>query len=71
MLYSVTPNNFKSYSFYIDFLTEDEAPLLDLNPNDPCMRHDLTFYTNKGIPFDYSKIVYHYEYANFFIPIES
>ena len=62
---------FSDIYFYIDFLTEREAPQLDLNPNNPCMRHDLTFYTNKGIAFDYSKIVYHYEYANFFIPIES
>lgn len=62
---------FSDIYFYIDFLSENEAPQLNLKPNDPCMRHDLTFHTNKGIPFDYSNIVYHYQYANFFIPIES
>ncbi|MCD8764451.1 UTRA domain-containing protein [Staphylococcus hominis] len=62
---------FSDIYFYIDFLSESEAPKLSLNPNDPCMRHELTFYTTTGIPFDYSNIVYHYKYANFFIPIES
>ncbi|WP_415425211.1 GntR family transcriptional regulator [Staphylococcus borealis] len=62
---------FSDIYFYIDFLSEQEAQHLNLNQNDPCMRHDLTFYTTKGIPFDYSNIVYHYKYANFFIPIES
>lgn len=62
---------FSDIYFYIDFLSEQEAQHLNLNLNDPCMRHDLTFYTTKGIPFDYSNIVYHYKYANFFIPIES
>ncbi|MCQ9279865.1 GntR family transcriptional regulator [Staphylococcus borealis] len=62
---------FSDIYFYIDFLSKQEAQHLNLNQNDPCMRHDLTFYTTKGIPFDYSNIVYHYKYANFFIPIES
>ncbi|MBF2758118.1 MULTISPECIES: GntR family transcriptional regulator [unclassified Staphylococcus] len=62
---------FSDIYFYIDFLSEQEAQHLNLNQNDPCMRHDLTFYTTKGTPFDYSNIVYHYKYANFFIPIES
>lgn len=62
---------FSDIYFYIDFLSEQEAQHLNLNLNDPCMRHDLTFYTTKGIPFDYSNIVYHYKYANFFVPIES
>lgn len=62
---------FSDIYFYIDFLSEQEAQHLNLNLNDPCMRHDLTFYTTKGMPFDYSNIVYHYKYANFFIPIES
>ena len=62
---------FSDIYFYIDFLSENEAQLLNLKKNDPCMRHDLMFYTSKGIPFDYSNIIYHYKYANFFIPIES
>lgn len=62
---------FSDIYFFIDFLSESEAEKLSLNPKDPCMRHDLTFYTNKGKPFDYSNIIYHYKYANFFIPIEN
>ncbi|MCI2946905.1 GntR family transcriptional regulator, transcriptional regulator of bglA [Staphylococcus caledonicus] len=62
---------FSDIYFYIDFLLENEATKLNLQSHDPCMRHDLTFYTTKGEPFDYSNIVYHYKYANFFIPIQS
>ncbi|KXA38535.1 UbiC transcription regulator-associated domain protein [Staphylococcus lugdunensis] len=62
---------FSDIYFYIDFLNDNEANYLDLNAQDPCMRHELTFYTSKGEPFDYSNIVYHYKHANFFIPIES
>lgn len=62
---------FSDIYFYIDFLSENEASQLSLNANDPCMRHELTFHTSKGIPFDYSNIVYHYKHANFFIPIKS
>lgn len=62
---------FSDIYFYINFLSKNEAHQLNLNENDPCMRHDLTFYTSKGEPFDYSNIVYHYKHANFFIPIES
>ncbi|PTI31557.1 GntR family transcriptional regulator, partial [Staphylococcus warneri] len=33
--------------------------------------HELIFHTNKGMPFDYSNIVYHFKNAKFFVPIQS
>lgn len=56
---------FSDIYFYVDFLTQDESQLLELNEGDPCMRHELIFHTNKGTPFDYSNIVYHYQNAKF------
>ena len=41
---------FSDIYFYIDFLNDNEANYLDLNAQDPCMRHELTFYTSKGEP---------------------
>ncbi|WP_337225618.1 GntR family transcriptional regulator [Staphylococcus warneri] len=62
---------FSDIYFYVDFLNKNESQLLELNEGDPCMRHELIFHTNKGMPFDYSNIVYHFKNAKFFVPIQS
>ena len=62
---------FSDIYFYVDFLNKNESQLLELNEGDPCMRHELIFHTNKGMPFDYSSIVYHFKNAKFFVPIQS
>ncbi|EHP0513032.1 UTRA domain-containing protein, partial [Staphylococcus pseudintermedius] len=51
-----------------DQLNTNEAQLLKLEPNDPCLRYHQTFYTTTGIPFDASDIVFHYKNAHFYIP---
>ena len=62
---------FSDIYFYVDFLNKNESQLLELNEGDPCMRHELIFHTNKGMPFDYSNIVYHFKNAKFYVPIQS
>ncbi|EOD5401014.1 UTRA domain-containing protein [Staphylococcus pseudintermedius] len=54
--------------FNADQLNTNEAQLLKLEPNDPCLRYHQTFYTTTGIPFDASDIVFHYKNAHFYIP---
>ncbi|EOE4895446.1 UTRA domain-containing protein, partial [Staphylococcus pseudintermedius] len=59
---------FSDIYFNADQLNTNEAQLLKLEPNDPCLRYHQTFYTTTGIPFDASDIVFHYKNAHFYIP---
>lgn len=59
---------FSDIYFNADQLDTNEAQLLKLDPNDPCLRYHQTFYTTTGIPFDASDIVFHYKNAHFYIP---
>ncbi len=59
---------FSDIYFNVDQLDSNEAQLLKLEPNDPCLRYHQTFYTTTGIPFDASDIVFHYKNAHFYIP---
>ncbi|KIX91196.1 GntR family transcriptional regulator [Staphylococcus microti] len=51
----------------IDQLNEEEAAILDLPVLSPGLYMEQVVYLATGIPFDYSKIVYHYKHAKFFI----
>ncbi|WMZ71638.1 UTRA domain-containing protein [Staphylococcus pseudintermedius] len=59
---------FSDIYFNADQLNTNEAHLLKLEPNDPCLRYHQTFHTTTGIPFDASDIVFHYKNAHFYIP---
>ncbi|XJS10518.1 GntR family transcriptional regulator [Aerococcaceae bacterium WGS1372] len=48
-------------------LSEEEAGHLTLKKDDPAATVESIFYLSNGQAFDYSKIVYHYEEAQFFI----
>ncbi|RIP37333.1 GntR family transcriptional regulator [Staphylococcus gallinarum] len=59
---------FSDIYFTVDKLNSDEAPMLNLSVDDPCLRYEQVFYTTTGIPFDCSQLIYHYENAHFYIP---
>ncbi len=48
-------------------LNEPDAQLLNLNSGDPTIFLESIFYLDNGRPFDYSKVLYHYEETQFFI----
>lgn len=47
-------------------LSEEEADYLNLKKDDPTAAVESIFYLSNGQAFDYSKIIYHYEEAQFF-----
>lgn len=61
---------FSDIYFNVSTLNKEEANILKLQENDPCLRYEQIFYTTTGVPFDYSQLVYHYENAKFFIPAQ-
>ncbi|MBO1304987.1 GntR family transcriptional regulator [Enterococcus sp. 669A] len=52
-------------------LNEDNSPLLDLKPGDPGLFIEELFYLSSGVPFDFSRTVYHYEHSQFFVQSSS
>lgn len=48
-------------------LDEEMALYLGLQPGEPALCVEEIFYTSSGEPFDFSKIIYHYEHARFCI----
>lgn len=59
---------FTDIYFKIDKLSASDAEHLQLNEGDPSLEYEQIFYTSTGIPFDYSKIIFHYENSRFYIP---
>lgn len=52
-------------------LNKEQADYLDLNPGDPGIQVESIFYLNSGETFDYSRIIYHPEEAQFFVQANS
>lgn len=48
-------------------LNKENADLLELEPGDPTILLESIFFLKNGQPFDYSKIIYHYEESQFFV----
>jgi len=48
-------------------LNQMDAALLSLNKGDPGMLVETIYHLTNGEAFDYSKIIYHYEEAQFFV----
>ncbi len=59
---------FTDIYFNIGKLNKEDATHLELNEGDPSLEYEQIFYTRTGIPFDYSKIIFHYENSRFYIP---
>ncbi|MCX8659515.1 GntR family transcriptional regulator [Gilliamella sp. B2772] len=52
-------------------LDEEIAPYLGLKPGDPALCVEEIFYTTAGEPFDFSRIIYHYDNAKFYVQSHS
>lgn len=48
-------------------LNKENANLLELEPGDPTILLESIFFLKNGQPFDYSKVIYHYEESQFFV----
>lgn len=59
--------SFADVYLVIDQLNDAEADALDLPPLSPGLYMEQVVYLATGIPFDYSKVVYHYKHAKFFV----
>ncbi|QJF26037.1 GntR family transcriptional regulator [Mammaliicoccus vitulinus] len=59
---------FTDIYFKIEKLSQENAQHLELKEADPSLEYEQIFYTSTGIPFDYSKIIFHYENSQFYIP---
>ncbi|MDO5376395.1 MAG: GntR family transcriptional regulator [Staphylococcus rostri] len=59
--------SFADVYLVIDQLNDVEADALDLPPLSPGLYMEQVVYLATGIPFDYSKVVYHYKHAKFFV----
>lgn len=59
--------SFADVYLVIDQLNAAEAEALDLPELSPGLYLEQVVYLATGIPFDYSKIVYHYKHAKFFL----
>ncbi|UXR78454.1 MULTISPECIES: GntR family transcriptional regulator [unclassified Staphylococcus] len=59
--------SFADVYLVIDQLNESEADTLDLPPLSPGLYMEQVVYLATGTPFDYSKVVYHYKHAKFFL----
>lgn len=59
--------SFADVYLVIDQLNDAEADVLDLPPLSPGLYMEQVVYLATGIPFDYSKVVYHYKHAKFFV----
>lgn len=66
-------NNLKLQVSFLDHylrvgkLNQQNADYLKLEEGDPSIQIESIFYLSNGVPFDYSKIIYHYEESQFFI----
>lgn len=66
-------NNLKLQISFLDHylrvgkLNQQNATFLNLQEGDPSVQIESIFYLANGVPFDYSKIIYHYEESQFFI----
>ncbi len=58
---------FTDHFFRVGKLNKENAALLNLKIGDPAAFLESIYYLENGRPFDYSKILYHYEEAQFFI----
>lgn len=58
---------FTDHFLCIDSLKEKDALLLNLKDGDPTFLVESIFFLKNGQPFDYSKVLYHYKEAKFFI----
>lgn len=54
--------------FQISTLNQEEALLLNQTDGAPTLRYEQVFYTQTGVPFDYSQIVFEQSSAKFYIP---
>ena len=52
-------------------LSAQDAQYLDLDEGDPSIVVESIFYLDNGLPFDFSKITYHFEETQFFIQANS
>ncbi|MGN7310943.1 GntR family transcriptional regulator [Alkalicoccobacillus gibsonii] len=57
---------FSDMYMHINKLKREEAELLELNEGDPKLFVETIFYLNNAQPFDYSKVTYNFEQAQFF-----
>ncbi|WP_263707767.1 GntR family transcriptional regulator [Shouchella tritolerans] len=57
---------FSDLYMHIQKLNESEAQFLGLQKGDPKLFVETIFYLNNGQPFDFSRITYNYEQAQFF-----
>ncbi|WP_271399332.1 GntR family transcriptional regulator [Salinicoccus roseus] len=62
---------FSDNFFHIRKLDEDEAELLSLDAGDPALYYESVYHLPNGEPFDYSKLVYNYQEAQFYLQINS
>ncbi|QLK86577.1 GntR family transcriptional regulator [Staphylococcus sp. 17KM0847] len=58
---------FSDFYMQMDKLTAFEATHLHLQENDPKLIVEQLFYLTNGVPFNYSEIHYHYQYAKFYV----
>ncbi|MCS4485882.1 GntR family transcriptional regulator [Staphylococcus americanisciuri] len=59
--------SFSDVYLVVNQLTDAEADALDLPPLSPGLYMEQVVYLATGTPFDYSKVVYHYKHAKFFV----
>lgn len=59
--------SFLDHFLRINKLTKEHADYLNLKEGDPSAEVESIFYLSNGKPFDFSKVVYHYEESQFFI----
>ncbi|MFC3389068.1 GntR family transcriptional regulator [Salinicoccus sesuvii] len=62
---------FSDNFFHIGKITKDEANLLALKPGDPGMYYESVYHLTNGEAFDYSKIIYNFQEAQFYLQINS
>ena len=72
-VFNYLTNNLKLQISFLDHylrvgkLNQQNAVYLELQEGDPGIQVESIFYLANGVPFDYSKIIYHYEESQFFI----
>lgn len=62
---------FSDNFFHIGKLTETEADLLALRTGDPALYYESVYHLPNGEAFDYSKLVYNFQEAQFYLQINS
>ncbi|MHC5251045.1 GntR family transcriptional regulator [Listeria kieliensis] len=59
--------SFSDKYLHVKKLDEKESELLELETGDPALFVEELFYLSTGEPFDFSRMVYHYEHSQFFV----